>query len=83
MGTAMFTALHRDEFLFSADSVDAMLAFVLDCIDPSMLEDAVVWQGGLVVAVVLFTGRIIRLDALPVPSPEVPADPARLDEAAA
>ena len=79
----MFTALHRDEFLYSADSLDAVLAFVLDCIDPTMPEDAVVWQGGLVVAVVLATGRVIRLDALPVPSPEVPADLARLDEAAA
>ena len=64
----MFTALHRDEFIYSADSLDAVLAFVLDCIDPTMPEDAVVWQGGLVVAVVLATGRVIRLDALPVPN---------------
>ena len=79
----MFTALHRDEFIYSADSLDAVLAFVVECIDPTMPEDAVVWQGGLVVAVVLATGRVIRLDALPVPSLEVPADLARLDEAAA
>ena len=63
----MFTALHRDDFIYSADSLDAVLAFVLDCIDPTMPEDAVVWQGSLVVAVVLATGRVIRLDALPLP----------------
>ena len=32
----MFTALHRDDFIYSADSLDAVLAFVLDCIDPTM-----------------------------------------------
>jgi hypothetical protein len=62
----MFTALHRDDFLYSADSLDAVLAFVLDCIDPTMPEDAAVWHGGLVVAVILATGRVICLDALPV-----------------
>ncbi len=79
----MFTALHRDEFIYSADSLDAVLAFVVECIDPALPEDAVVWHGGLVVAVVLATGRVIRLDALLVPSPEVPADQAGLDESAA
>jgi hypothetical protein len=63
----MFTALRRDDFIFSADSLDAVLAFVLDCIDPTKPEDAVVWRGGLVVAMVLATGRFIRLDAMPVP----------------
>ena len=63
----MYTALHRDEFVHSADSLDAVLAFVLNCIDPTMPEDAVVWHGGLVVAVVLATGCVVRLDALPIP----------------
>ena len=72
----MFTALHRDEFLYSADSLDAVLTFVVECIDPTAPEDAVIWKNGLVAAVVLATGRVIRLDALPVPaSPEVPAEP--------
>ena len=63
----MFTALHRDDFIYSADSLDAVLAFVLDCIDPTMPEDSVVWHEGLVVAVILATGRVIHLDAMPVP----------------
>ena len=63
----MFAALHRNDFIYSADSLDAVLAFVLDCIDPTQPEDAVVWHGGLVVAVVLATGRVICLDATPVP----------------
>ena len=79
----MFTALHRDEFIFSADSLDTVLAFLAECIDPSAAEDAVIWKNGLVVAVVLSSGRVIRLDAIPVPPAEFPADLARLDEAAA
>ncbi len=61
----MFTAYHRDEWSYSADTLDVVLAFVLDCIDPTAAEDAVIWQGGIVVAVVLATGRVIRLDAMP------------------
>ena len=63
----IYFAYHRDEYLIADDSLDAVLAFVLDCIDPTMPEDAVVWHGGLVVAVVLATGYVIRLNALPVP----------------
>ena len=63
----MFTALHRDDFIYSADSLDAVLAFVVECIDPTAPEDAVIWKNGLVVAVVLATGRVILLDAMPVP----------------
>ncbi len=61
----MFTAMHRDEFLFSADTLDAVLAFVLDCIDSTATTDTVVWQNGLVVAVVLARGRVVRPDAMP------------------
>ena len=79
----MFTALHRDEFMFSADSLEDVLDFVLDCIDPSFAEDAVVWKGGLVVAVVLANGSLIRFDSAEVPVRFAPTDLARLDEAAA
>jgi hypothetical protein len=79
----LYFAYHRDEYLIADESLDAVLAFVRECIDPTAPEDAVIWKNGLVVAVVLATGRVIRLDALAVLSPEVPADLARLDEAAA
>jgi hypothetical protein len=78
----MFTALHRDEFMFSSDTLEDVLAFVLDCIDPSLLEDAVIWRAGQVVAVVMANGTLIRTSVAEVPVRFAPADLARLDEAA-
>jgi hypothetical protein len=79
----MFTALHRDDFMYSADSLEDVLAFVLDCIDPTFAEDAVVWKGGLVVAVVLSMGTVVRFDSATVPVRFAPADLVILDETAA
>ena len=64
----LFFAYHRDGYLISDTTLDAVLAFVRGCLDTSAAEDAVIWHGGLVVAVVLATGRVIRLDALAVPA---------------
>ena len=63
----MYTALHRDDFIYSTGSSTRSWPSSSSCIDPTMPEGAVVWQGGLVVAVVLAAGRVIRLDALPLP----------------
>ena len=79
----MFTAYHRDEFLFSSDRLDEVLGFLADVMDPSLPEDGAVWHHGRVVAVVLSTGTILRLDRVEVPLRFVPADLARLDETAA
>jgi hypothetical protein len=73
----MFTAYHRDDWLFSADGLDATLAFVLDCIDPTSPGDAVVWSGGRVAAVVRGDGTVIHLDGTsPAPPPLPSRDPA-------
>ena len=76
-----YTALHRDEFIFSDASLDAVLAFVADCNEPQFGEDAVVWCGGRVVAVCRADGTVIRLDAPPSP-PAAPADLAAVDDEA-
>ena len=62
-----YFACHRDECLTSGPDLDEVLDFVAGCIDPSVAEDAVIWQGGRIVAVVLATGSVLRLDAVPVP----------------
>jgi hypothetical protein len=77
---SFYTALHRDEFLFSDASLDTLLAFVADCNAPQFGEDAVVWCGGRVVAVCRADGAVVRFDAPPAP-PAVPADLAAADEA--
>ena len=79
----MFTALHRDEFMFSSDTLEDVLAFVLDCIDPSFGEDCVIWHAGQVAAVVLSTGTVVRLEAAPVPVRFAPTDLVLRDEDAA
>jgi hypothetical protein len=75
-----YTALHRDEFIFSAASLDAVLAFVADCNEPQFHEDSVVWCRGRVVAVCRADGAVVRFDLPPAP-PAVPADLADADEA--
>jgi hypothetical protein len=65
---SFYTALTRDEFVHSDASLDRLLAFVLDCVDPTMPEDCVIWRRGLVVAVVLSSGRVVRFDAPPPPA---------------
>jgi hypothetical protein len=83
----LYFAYFRDEFLFSALTLDAVLAFVADVNEPQFGEDAVVWCGPRVVAVCRSDGTVIRFDSgNPPASPaaaEVPAALARLDEAAA
>ena len=59
----LYFAYHRDEYLISDPSLDAVLAFLAECRDPAVAEDAVIWRGGLVAAVVLAGGRVVRLDA--------------------
>ena len=78
----LYFAFHRDEYLTSAPTLEEVLAFVTACTDPSFLEDAVIWHGGRVAAVVMANGAFFRFDALPALEP-VPADLARLDEVAA
>jgi hypothetical protein len=75
-----YTALHRDEFIFSDASLEAVLAFVADCNEPQFHEDSVVWCGGRVVAVCRSDGTVVRFDAPPVPR-AAPADMADADEA--
>jgi hypothetical protein len=75
----MFTAYRRDDWLFSADGLDATLAFVLGCVGPPLSGDAVVWSGAQVAAVVRGDGTVIHLDGTsPAPPPPPPRDPARL-----
>jgi hypothetical protein len=78
----LFFAFYRDEYLTSAPTLEEVLAFVTACTDPSFAEDAVVWHGGKIVALVFSSGSFIRFDSYPVPAP-MPADLTRLDEAAA
>ena len=63
-----YFAYHRDECLTSGPDLDEVLDFVAGCIDPSIAEDAVIWQGGRIVAVVLATGSVMHFDAVPVPA---------------
>ena len=83
----LYFAYFRDEFLFSSLTLDAVLAFVADVNAPQFGEDAVVWCGPRVVAVCRSDGTVIRFDSGNPPATpaaaEVPADLARLDEAAA
>ncbi len=79
-----YTALCGAEFVHSAESLDALLAFITDVNDPRFGEDTAVWCGYRIVAVCLSDGRVIRLDgAPPAPPAAPPADLARLDEVAA
>jgi hypothetical protein len=71
----MFTAYRRDDWLFSADGLDATLAFVLGCIGPTRLGDALVWSGARAAAVVRGDGTVIHLDGTsPAPPPLPPRD---------
>jgi hypothetical protein len=76
-----YTALHRDEFLFSDASLDAVLAWVAEVNKPQFGEDAVVWHGGRVVAVYRADGTVVRFDGPPAP-PAAPADLAAADDEA-
>ena len=58
----MFTATHRTSIVHEAGTLEEVLAFVLDCVEPSLPEDAVIWRDGIVVAVVLATGDVVRFD---------------------
>jgi hypothetical protein len=64
-----YTALTRDEFVHSDASLDALLAFVLEVIDPTLPEDVTIWANNTVAAVVLACGRVVRFDAPPRPWP--------------
>jgi hypothetical protein len=64
---SFYTALTRDEFVHSDASLDALLAFVREVIDPTMPEDVTVWADNTVAAVVLARGRIVRFDAAAPP----------------
>ena len=75
-----YTALHRDEFIFSDASLEAVLAFVADCNESQFGEDAAVWCGGRLVAVCRADGTVVRFDLPPAP-PAVPADLADAGEA--
>ncbi len=83
----LYFAYFRDEYLHLCQSLESMLTFIADINDPQFGEDAVVWCGPRVVAVCRSDGTVIRFDSgNPPASPaaaEVPADLARLDEAAA
>ena len=70
---SVYTALHRDEFIFSDASLDAVLAFVADCNESQFGEDAAVWCGGRLVAVCRADGTVVRFDGPPAP-PAVPTD---------
>jgi hypothetical protein len=63
----MYTALTRDEFVHADASLEKLLEFVLDVIDPTMPEDVTLWADNAVAAVVLSTGRVVRFDAAPPP----------------
>jgi hypothetical protein len=62
-----YTALTRDEFLFADAGLDAVLALVLEVVDPTLPEDVTIWAGNAVAAVVLACGRVVRFDAPPRP----------------
>jgi hypothetical protein len=63
---SFYTALTRDEFVHSDAGLNALLAFVLGCVDPTLPEDCVLWHSkGRVAAVVLASGRVVRFDAPP------------------
>jgi hypothetical protein len=65
---SFYTAMTRDEFVHSDASLDALLAFVLEVIDPTMPEDVTIWANNTVAAVVLASGRVVRFDAPPPPA---------------
>ena len=78
----LYTALHRDEFIFSDVSLDAVLAWVAEVNEPQFGEDVVIWGGPRVAALCRSDGTVIRLDGLPAP-PSAPADLAAAGEAVA
>ncbi len=51
-----YVAYHRSEVLTDGPDLDEVLAFVASCCDPSIPEDAVIYHGGLIAAVVMSTG---------------------------
>jgi hypothetical protein len=72
----LYFAYHRDECLTSGPDLVEILDFVAGCIDPSVAEDAVIWQAGRVVAVVMATGIVVRFDSAEVPVRFAPAEEA-------
>jgi hypothetical protein len=77
----LYVALHQSEFVFSAPSLDAVLAFVADINEPQFGEDVAIWGGPRVVALCRSDGTVIRLDAPPAPPAPAPADLADAGEA--
>ncbi|HEX5270545.1 MAG TPA: hypothetical protein VFW33_08675 [Gemmataceae bacterium] len=77
-----YTALSGDQFVHSDASLDALLAFVAECIDPTAPEDVVIWDRFRVAAVCRADGTVIRFDGPPCPAPEAHADPDVIAEAA-
>jgi len=70
----LFFAYHRDEYLVAGESLEAVLAFITDCNESQSGEDAVVWQGGRVAAILRSSGGVIRFDAPAAPAPGGVAD---------
>ena len=66
----LFFAYHRDEYLLAGTSLEAVLAFLTDGHDAPSGEDAVVWHGGRVAAVLRSSGEVIRFDAPATPPPD-------------
>jgi hypothetical protein len=68
-----YVAFHRDEYCFAAPSFDALVKHVQDSHrrDP-FANDAVIWSGPRVAAVVHFDGTLTRFE-VPPPSPTSPA----------
>ena len=63
-----YTAYHRAEVLTSGPDLDEVLwrSWPVAATRRSP-EDAVIYHGGLVVAVVMSTGQYIRFEAMPTP----------------
>ena len=54
----LYFAFHRDQYLTSNADLNAVVLFVLECIDTNAAEDAVIWYEGRLVAVIHHDGRI-------------------------
>jgi hypothetical protein len=63
----LFFAYHRDDYLISRESLDAVLAWVAELNEPQFGEDVAVWQGSRIVAVCRADGTVHRFDRSPTP----------------
>jgi hypothetical protein len=67
-----YTAFHRGDYLFAATRLGPVLAWVRNWQNKSKFaEDATVWAGPRLVAIVHYGGIIAHFD-VPVPCPEPP-----------